>query len=523
LTYINFSRANCRNCYKCLRYCPVKAIKIKNEQAEINSEKCIACGLCLTVCPQNARNIKSDLSKVKNALSENRKVIASIAPSFPGAFDFDDAGQVVGALKSLGFSAVEETAVGAELVSDFYGNYMTNNERKNIITTCCPAVNYLIERYFPGLTGYMIPAVSPMIAHGKVLKHTYGMDSFTVFIGPCLAKKYESKDFQHDTAIDAVLTFEELNNWIRDENLDFENIKPIPFDRSSDKRGKLYPVLGSVIKSVSGNKSSYKEISVSGLEECMELFESLENEEIENIFIEANACRGGCINGPGFHRNLGSIYRRQRKVLDYINSTEYVDSNEGAKAPIGINLTKAFFDRRITPKQYREKEIIKVLNSMGKYEPSDEMNCGVCGYNTCREKAGAILDGMAETNMCLDYMRNQAESMANIIFENTPNIIIVLDSNLKIKEFNTAAECSFNISLREAKDKPISILLEDTVFYKVLMDKKSIYRRKQEYASCGRTFVQNILYIDKQNMILLIMEDITLEEENKEELITSYF
>lgn len=519
MTYINFSSANCRNCYKCLRCCPVKAIKIKNEQAEIDSEKCIACGLCLTVCPQNARNIKSDISKVKNALNENKKVIVSIAPSFPGAFDFADEGQVVGALKELGFNVVEETAVGAEAVSEFYDKYILNNDKKNIITTCCPAVNYMIEKYFPGLVDYMIPAVSPMIAHGKMLKQIYGMDSFVVFIGPCLAKKYESREFQHDSIIDAVLTFEELNSWIREQNIDIDIIKPVPLDRKTTKRGKLYPVSGGVIRSFSDNKELYREISVSGLEECMELFKSIENGEIENVCIEANACRGGCINGPGLQKNQGSFYNRQRKVLEYVNKAGQQGNNQNIEFKCSINLSKTFFDKKAKQKQYAEADIIKILNSMGKYDPWDEMNCGVCGYNTCREKASAVLDGMAETNMCLDYMRNRAESMANIIFENTPNIIIVLDSELRIKEFNMAAEHSFGISSRDVKDKPISILLEDSIFNKVLKDKQSIYRRKTEYDSSGRSFVQNILYIDKQNMILIIMEDITAEEKNKEELL----
>ena len=218
MSNINFSKADCKNCYKCLRSCPVKAIKFENEQATIDEQRCIECGHCLTICPQNAREIKSDLDAVKKAINCGKKVIASLAPSFAGFFDVQQ-GKVVSALSQLGFSIIEETAVGAEIVSELYNEYIKGNKQDVYITTSCPSANYLVEKYFKEIIPYLIPTVSPMIAHGKLLKEKFGQDSFVVFIGPCLAKKSEFDSYSKDNIIDAVLTFDELNSWITESGI----------------------------------------------------------------------------------------------------------------------------------------------------------------------------------------------------------------------------------------------------------------------------------------------------------------
>lgn len=518
MSYINFLKANCRNCYKCLRSCPVKAIKIKNEQAEIVTEKCIACGVCLTVCPQDARYIKSEIGRVKEAIKDGKNLIASIAPSFPGGIDVESAGQIVSVLKHLGFKYVEETAVGADIVSDLYKSYMKKQNLNNIITTCCPAVNFLIQRNFPELIDYMIPVVSPMIAHGKTIRKKYGMDSFVVFIGPCLAKKYEAREFQHEGIIDAVLTFEELNNWLKDEKIVPKDFEAKDFDATASMGGKGFPVSGGVLNSFDLGSKQYDRIAVHGVEECVELLTSMKRGDIGGICLEANACKGGCIGGPGFDKHGDGFYKRQSRVKDYIRNEGKNIGDPQVDPYKSIKFDKAFFDQSQKKEDFSEEEIKKVLNSMGKYNPTDELNCGVCGYNTCRDKARAILSGMAETNMCLGFMRNKAERMTNLIFENSPNIIIILDEELRIKEFNPEAEKVFNISAVEAKGNPISIYMDDHDFSIVIDTKLNIYRKKVELEGYDRVVLQNILYIEKQNILLAIMEDITKEERNVEEL-----
>lgn len=518
MTYINFSKANCRNCFKCLRSCPVKAIKIKNEQAEIVTEKCIACGVCLTVCPQDARYIVSELDRVKEAIRDNKRIIASIAPSFPGSMEVEKAGQIVAALKQLGFQYVEETAVGADKVTSLYEDCLEKKSLDNVITTCCPAVNFLVQRNFPELIEYMIPIVSPMVAHGKMIRKKYGMDSFVVFIGPCLAKKYEAREFQHDGIIDAVLTFEEMNNWLKDEKVNPMELEPQEFDATASMEGKAFPVSGGVLDSLTIGDKQYDRIAIHGVEECVEVFTSMKNGDIEGVCLEVNACKGACIGGPGFDKHGVGFYKRQRRIKDYIKHGRKDFNNSIYDACENIKFEKVFFNQSQEIENASEEEIIKVLNSMGKFTSSDEMNCGVCGYNTCRDKAKAVIAGMAETTMCLDYMRNKAERMTNLIFESSPNIIIILDEDLKIKEFNPEAEKIFKASFMEVKGNPISTYMDDDDFIMINSTKQNIYRKKVYLEAHGRTVLENIIYIEKQNIFMAIMEDITEEEKNVQEL-----
>ncbi|WZL72591.1 [Fe-Fe] hydrogenase large subunit C-terminal domain-containing protein [Clostridiaceae bacterium 35-E11] len=520
MSVLNFSKANCKNCYKCLRSCPVKAIKIKNEQAVIVEELCIGCGQCLVVCPQNAKDIKSDLAEVKDAIRNNKKVIASIAPSFAGAFDMEKAEQIVTALKKLGFEKVEETALGAEVVAEAYKKYMEKENSLNLITTCCPSANYLVEYYFPSLTKYMFPIVSPMLAHGKILKHDYGMDSYVVFIGPCAAKKIEAINFQHKGTIDAVLTFEELTKWFEEENIQLKELRPQPFDKKSFQRGSGFPMGGGVIASFINEQKEnrYKVIKVDGIEDCMEVFESMQQGNIQNVCVEVNTCRGSCVGGPGMPKQEKDFFKRCKKIQEYVGKREPYPVEQPIEALNTLNFTKRFFDRHIDKPKATEEEIRNILRKIGKYEPEDELNCGGCGYNTCREKAQAVFEGMAEVNMCLPFMRSKAERLTNVIFENTPNIIMVVDEEMRVKEFNPTAEKIFKISADDIKDKPVSIVIDDKNFYKVKDSKQNLIGQKIAYPLYDVVLLQSILYLEKQNVLLAIMTNTTVEENHKKEL-----
>lgn len=518
MSLLNFSKANCKNCYKCLRACPVKAIKIKDEQAEIVEDLCIGCGQCLVVCPQDARNIKSDLLEVKEAIKSKKQVIVSIAPSFPGAFHLNQPGQIVTALKSLGFHSVEETAMGAEVISDLYKKYIDQESHKNIITTCCPSTNYLIEHYFPSLIQYMIPIFSPMLAHGKLIKNQYGMDTYVVFIGPCIAKKVEAVNFQHKGTIDGVLTFDELSKWFDEENIDLESLSPQAFDKKSFKRGSGYPIGGGVIKSfLKENETPYEILKVDGIDGCMDVFKSMESGSIEGVCLEVNICRGSCIGGPGMPKEGKDFFKIRKGVKEYVKTRETAEGTP-IQLPNHINYTKKFFDRQLNRRISNESEITKILRKIGKYEKEDELNCGGCGYNTCKEKAQAVLEGMAELNMCLPFMRSKAERLTHVIFENTPNIIIVVDEELRVKEFNPTAERVFGIKAQDMKDQPISMLLDPSLFYRAKEKRENILAQKISYPEYGVVLLQSLLYLENQNVVLAIMIDITSEEKQKNEL-----
>lgn len=520
MKYMNFSKANCKNCYKCLRACPVKAIKFKNEQAEIEEDRCIACGHCLSICPQNARNVLSDIDKVKYIVNSSRPVIATLAPSFAGFFDVEE-GKVITALKKLGFSYVHETAYGAEIVAKLYNKYVEEHHQDNYITTSCPSANYLVEKYYPELVKYMIPVVSPMFAHGKTLKNIYGKDSFVVFMGPCDAKKVEVEDYKEEKIINAVITFEEVKAWLKEENINLEDLEVSEFEHNDLSGGRSFPLGGGILECMGGNfkNKSLNTISVTGTEDCMEIFKSMQQGKIKNCFVEVSSCKGSCIGGPKMIKDEDGYYTRLSKVRNYINKRVKSTSIEGVTIPEEVTFFRNFKDKKIIKENPREEEINKIMRQMGKFTKEDELNCGVCGYNTCREKAQAVYEGMAETSMCLHFMRSKAESLSNVIIENTPNCLILLDGDMKIKELNPAAEKTFLVDKENIIGKPISVLLEDEDFKEVKETGKDIMGKKVVYGKYNAVFIENALYLEKQDVVLISLVNIMDEERNREELI----
>ena len=523
MNFINFSKANCRNCYRCLRSCPVKAIQIKDEQANIIEDRCIACGLCLSACPQDARNIRSDIVQIKEAIKSGRTVIASIAPSFAGAFDTADAGQLVAALKQLGISMVEETAEGADIVTKLYKDYIKQSRKENLITTCCPSANYLIEKYHPSLIPYMIPVASPMLAHGRLLKHIHGADAYVVFIGPCVAKKAEAFGMQYLGSIDAVLTFEELSQWLLEESIEMNRLTPVAFKSKTSAEGRQYPIIGGVIDSLSKEdcEQGYTFLKVDGFSKCLEIFNALEMGLIKNICVEVNICEGSCLGGPGMPKGNNNYFKYYQHIREFAKNIETAasDYSEADTVTNSISFSKDFHDKTVKSSKTTEEDLSKVLYDMGKLTHADELNCGACGYNSCREKAKAVLDGMAEMYMCLPYMRNKAESLTNVIFDQSPNIIMLIDEDLNVKEFNPTSERLLKVSAQEAKGKPIGLLMDDSGFASVIRTKNSIYKQKMPLLQHGLVFMMNLVYLEKQGFIMAIMTDITLDEKHQEELV----
>lgn len=518
---LNFNKANCKHCYKCLRVCPVKAIKFKNDQASIVEERCIACGHCFIACPQNARKVKSDLNDIKEAIKEKRRIVATVAPSFVGSFSTDFAEKIVTVLKKLGIDYVEETAVGADIVANLYKKKLKEKNYKNIITTCCPSANFLIEKYFPSLTKYMFPIVSPMIAHGKLIKRVYGMDTFVIFIGPCISKKVEAKEAQHDDVIDAVMTFEELKEWVYESQLDIDNMEYTPFDRSSTERGRNFPLKGGVLGSFLDDhiRSKYDVMNIDGIDECIDMLNTLMKDDTEGLCVELNACREGCINGPGVPKDSLGKYERKRIVKRYVNYENENFTTDEIDIPEDIDFGKVFVDKSFYRPKADEATIQSILRSIDKFTPEDELNCGACGYSTCREKVQAVYEGMAEKSMCMPYMKSRAERLSNHIFESSPNAIFVVDEDLKVVEFNKVCEKIFNIKSGEIMGKPISVILDDEIFRKVIETQNNIILQKVYYKEYGMLFLQNIILIEKENALLVIMTDITDEEKSKEELV----
>lgn len=512
---IDFRDADCRHCYKCVRHCNVKAISVRNAQAHIITEQCVHCGHCLEVCPQNAKKFASDMSTVKEFLRQGQKVIVSIAPSYLGVLDYDKPGQVAGALMKLGFYEVRETAEGAAYVTREYQRLLKEGKMKNIITTCCPSVNDLIEKYYPSLTSQMAPVVSPMIAHGRLIKELYGEDVKVVFLGPCIAKKAEAiGDERVAGAVDAILTFEELIPWLAFEGIKIKDCEEKPLGNPDPEVNRLYPVSGGIVKSVlaESEDDNYRKVYVDGMDACMELFESMEKDEIEGCFVEVNICEGGCVKGPASHNWNRSFLKSKLSVEKQVphKNAAHLDYRE-------IPMDKEFFDHRVTEPVPTEDEIRKILRKTGKYTKEDELNCGACGYSSCRAKAEAVFQKKAEVGMCMPYAIAQAESMSNVILDVTPNLNFIVDKNFRIKECNRKAQEVLGISREEALERYIFEFLDETDISEVLRTRQPILHKKVTLKQIGIVAVETIVFIETKKSVLVIYQDVTKQEKAKEQ------
>lgn len=521
MNIIGFKKAKCKNCYKCVRICDVKAITVKGEQAQIVADKCILCGKCLDACPQNAKTLISDLHRVKKYLADGVKTVISIAPAYLGILKYNTPGQVISALLKLGFSEVRETAEGAVYITEEYNRLLNNAEMENIITTCCPSVNELIEIYYPSLTKYMAPVVSPMIAHGKILREEFGDKTKIVFLGPCISKKREAEnDTRTAGFIDAVINFTELEEWLQEENINIIECEDTPPGNPNPEVNRLYPISSGVLSSVLSAKEpkdNYRKFYVHGIQNCIDLLDSMKNGLVNGCFIEANICNGGCIKGPAANTELISRFKVKLDMEEMIKKIPPKDKDFKKESVESISFEKKFKDRSIKEPMPSEDEIRKILKQIGKTDKEHELNCGACGYYTCREKAIAVYQNKAELTMCIPFMHEKAQSMANVVLEMTPNIIIIVDMDMKIIEFNRAAQKIFKKTRAEALEMYLYEFFDHSDFEKVFSTHESILGKKAEYPNLKLTSLQNIVYIHSQNSVMGVFQDISEDEEKNKQ------
>ena len=516
---MNFSSTDCKNCYKCVRTCALKAIEVIDNRAHIISERCVACGHCLMVCPQNARDVKSSLSQVMAVLQTSREVVVSIAPSYRGYFE--KSGQFfIAALRNLGFSRIEETAIGAEVVTMAYEDYVKKTNKRELITTCCPSTVRLIERYYSDLIPNMIPIVSPMIAHGKMIK-ALNKEAYTVFVGPCVSKICEALSDDSFQDIDAVLTFDELTNYMEECHVSRDTLKPESPDAVGTLRGAKYPVVGGVLNSMRPilDERGLEVLRVHGMEQSMEVLEALREGRLKNVCIEINSCAESCIAGPGGHNQVGNVFTRLQGIQRYLRESKTETLPRiSPYHDVKVTLDKHFKNKQVVIHTATEAQIKQIFESMGKLEKKDELNCGACGYKTCREKAIAVINGMSQIDMCLPYTRSIAERMSNEIFYNSPNSILIVDRHARILDLNPQAEQRFGYKAELMKGKPIGIMMEDTVFTHALKEKVSIEKEKVSLETFDFIGYRDVIYLEKQQALLILFSDITEEEKRKQAL-----
>ncbi len=590
---ISTIEAKCKDCYKCLRACPVKAIRVRGEAvaaepqpgsgsggsapasapgtgsaaggrplyAQVVKERCILDGECLRVCPQKAKKVRADAPRVRAWLEAGETVIATLAPSFAAAFELDDPLRVVGALKALGFAAVVETAVGAELVAASVREEVEELEaspsrgpgrrRLPLVATACPVVVNLMETVYPQALRHASTTVSPMVAHGRLLKRA-NPGAKVVFVGPCVAKKDEAERPEVAGAVDAALTFVELVDWLTEEGRDLARQDPSPLDGCRPKSSRIFPVEGGLMRTAAlpTDLLSGEWLAVSGMDNCRELLADLaEGEspppELDGIkLIEVLACRGGCVAGPAVPAADATPALRRQRLLNWAvgsgagEGVATVRATTGTEAGLATGtgrkgranlpaksphlppeaLHRTYRDRRPRLEVPSEAEIKEILARVGKHGPEDELNCGVCGYASCREKAVAVYQGMAESDMCLPYMREMAESMSNLVIATAPYGVVAADRNLRMIFANHAFRTMFRIPDEEdLVGRPLAEIVDDADFRSVLTYRNSV-ETEAAYPERRLLTHQTIFYLAKRDVVVGLFQDVTASLTQRKQL-----
>ncbi len=502
---LTLKKSNCKNCYKCIRHCPVKSIRFSGNQAYIISDECILCGQCFVVCPQDAKQIVDETEKVRVLLQSGDPVVVSLAPSFVANYEGVGIDSMRDALKKLGFYDAEETAIGATIVKNEYDRLINEGQRDIIISSCCHSINLLIQKYYPNLLSYLADVLSPMLAHCIDIKKRIP-NAKTVFIGPCVAKKDEAQ--KYEGVVDAVLTFDELTAWLNNERISLEKKK----DKNEKSLARFFPTTGGILKTMAMANPSYSYMAMDGVENCMAALKDIEAGNVHNCFIEMSACVGSCVGGPvmeKFHRS---------PVKDYLSVSDYAGKEDFDVAqPTSNEVVKHFLAIDRGGVQPSEAEIQETLRQMGKMKKEDELNCGSCGYDTCRAKAIAILQGKAEISMCLPYLKEKAENFSDTISRNTPDGLIVLNENLEVQQVNSAALKMLN--LRNPGDilgDQVVRILDPNDFIKVLSMGRPIHDKREYLAEYDKYVDKTIVYDKEYHLLLGILRDVTEEESQRE-------
>ena len=503
--YLKLKKSNCKNCYKCIRHCPVKSIRFADNQAMIVEDECILCGQCFVACPQGAKEIRNDIGIAKGLIASGLPVYASVAPSFTANYEGINLATLEAALKKLGFAGAEETAVGATDVKMQYDRMVDEEKQSVIISSCCHSVNLLIQKHFPEALPYLAPVVSPMQAHGLSLKKRHE-GAKVVFIGPCISKKDEAT--RYPDAVDCVLTFEELSEWLSGDGVVLEKTE----DKESGGKARFFPTSGGILKSMECRNNDYTYLTVDGLENCINAIKDVISGNLDNCFIEMSACVGSCVGGPAMDKGRTAPVRGYSYVSRYASAAKGRDFE--VEAPVAAETGKSFAMLGTSKTMPGSAAIDEILKKMGKTSPEQELNCGSCGYNTCREKAVAVLNGKADLSMCLPYLKEKAETFSETIIQNTPNGIVVLNESLEVQQINRSAKRLLNL------DKGTNIIgdlvvrvLDPLPFFEVLQSGVNVHDKRVYLAEYDRYVEQTIIYDRSYHILMCIMRDITDEEQ----------
>lgn len=506
---LRLKKTNCKNCHKCIRNCSVKSIRFTAGQAHIVEEECILCGRCFAVCPQNAKVIASDLEKVKVLLQQGQ-VYASVAPSFAASYPGIGIDSLEMALKKLGFAGAEETAIGATIVKKEYERILEEERPNILVSSCCPSINLMMRKYYQDILFTLAPVITPVQAHCRDIKRRHP-DAKVVFIGPCISKKAEAEE---DSLIDAVLMFDEFNNWLSEEGIELEKSE----DRREGGKARLFPTAGGIIETMVKNPG-YTYFAVDGVEKCMDVLEEIREGSLHRCFIEMSACEGSCADGPILDKMKNTPAQNYLQVVRYAKKQDFL-VNEYDREDIR-EIHEPIPQKTEQPS---EAEIEAMLTKMHKVSGQRELNCGSCGYDTCREKAAAIIQGKAEISMCLPYMLNRNGDLSDSVVVNFPDAVIVLNEKLEIQRLNTKAKKILRVMDEgDVLGENIGRLLDPEPFEMVMLKKRDVVDEQVYLAEYELYVEQTIMYDSESRQFICVLCDITTEMDLREKKRASQY
>ncbi len=526
MNYLNpifTEKRECQDCYKCVRNCPVKAIKVEGGYASVVPELCIFCGHCVEVCPNGAKKVRDDLASARQLLTLKKSVFVSLAPSYVTEFPGVKAAQMIGALKQLGFAGVSETALGAQQVSAQAAALLQKNPSRVLASSACPTVVAFLQKHRANGAELLTGLLSPLLTHCKMLRQTFGADIGIVFIGPCIAKKLEAA--QHPELLDVVLTFEDLHRWLEQEKIASGKIVETAENHFVPERsaeGAWYPVDGGMI---AGMKSTCAVndcslMAFSGIGAIKKALDGIEEMKPDNgLFLELLACEGGCVNGPKVRRRDATVMKR------HIILRAVAPSGVAFPRRPTIETPTDFAVAAVAAARYPDSQIREALRNVGKFSPDDELNCGGCGYDTCREFGIALIGQKAERAMCVTYMRQLAFKKANALIQKMPSAVVIVNDAMRVIEFNAAFVNLFAPEKSAAGNGAVSIegmaLAElmpfASLFHNVLKTGEDILDRDLRFQN---TILHAAIFsIEKHGLVGGILQDITEPAVQKEQVI----
>ncbi|MBN1656105.1 MAG: 4Fe-4S binding protein [Deltaproteobacteria bacterium] len=515
ICYVKTVPDRCRVCYTCVRECPAKSIRINEGQAQVIPERCINCGNCVRVCSQGAKQIVTAIDAVEELLRGPDPVAACIAPSFPVEFMQDYEFRVlVGMIRKLGFKLVTEVAFGADLVAERYRRFIVQNKKGQWISSSCPAVVGFVERYHKDLTDKLVPIVSPMIAMARILHHIHGKEMKIVFIGPCVAKKAEARSNKVAGEVDEVLTFSELREMFEKNKVDPQSCEPSNFDPPRPALGAVFPMSSGILRAagISEDLVTNDVVATAGIEDFVSALEEFASGNLDMVLLDLLCC-SGCIMGPGITSRETILQRRTRlgHYVDYrLRGLDKGEWYTQMTRLAGLDLSRTFDPKIQTLEAPPTADIRKILERMGKFTPQDELNCGACGYATCREHAIAISRGLAETEMCLPYTIDELRQALKEVEASHARLQDAQEALMHSEKLASLGQLAAGIA--HEVNNPLGVVL---MYAHVLLDEcpadssmSADLQMIAEQADRCKTIVAGLLDFARQNRVVLQPVDI---------------